>query len=120
MMGSRLVWQGMGWGALALAALGVVLPLLPTTPFVLLAVAAFGRGSPHLAALLEEHPRFGPAIADWRDRGAIGMGAKTCALVAMAASFALAFWADVPLWALAVQGGCLLAAAYFVASRPTA
>ena len=114
------LWRGLGWGALALGAAGAVLPLLPTTPFVILAAAAFGRGSPRLAARIAAHPVFGPAFARWRDRGAIAPRAKALAMAAMAASFGAAVWAAVAGPVLAVQGACLLAAALFVATRPGA
>ena len=60
-----------GWLSLGLGAIGAVLPLLPTVPFVILAAFCFARSSPRLEAWLVGHPVFGPHIAAWRDYGAI-------------------------------------------------
>ncbi|HNW64597.1 MAG TPA: YbaN family protein, partial [Piscinibacter sp.] len=85
----RPLWQRAGWTAagaasLALGVLGIFLPLLPTTPFVLLAAFCFSRGSDRVEAWLLAHPRFGPMVADWRARRAIPMRAKQLAWVMMA------------------------------------
>ena len=77
--------------AIALGALGVVLPLLPTTPFILLAAFCFQKGSDRLHRWLMEHPRFGPLIADWRERGAIPRKAKRNAMIALAAVLAISW-----------------------------
>ena len=55
-----------GWACLGLAALGAVLPLLPTTPFVLLASWCFYRGSPRIHAWLHRSRTFGPTLDDWQ------------------------------------------------------
>ena len=116
---SRPFWYFMGIGALGLGALGVALPVLPTTPFVLLACVAFARSSPRLAHYLETHPVFGPIIADWRDSGAIDLKYKVAAicmmLIALGASVAAGFSAAV----LGVQIACMAAAAAYILSRPS-
>ncbi|WP_399684405.1 YbaN family protein [Xenophilus sp.] len=98
--------------SLALAALGVVLPGLPTTPFVLLAAWAAARSSPRLAAWLERHRLFGPLIRDWRRGGRVSRRAKWSAAIAMAACAALLLWLSPSRWgALAGIGAmaCVLA-----------
>jgi uncharacterized membrane protein YbaN (DUF454 family) len=66
----RGLYLGLAVLFLLLATLGAVLPLLPTTPFVLLASACFARSSPSLQAWLRRSPLFGPLLRDWeRDRG---------------------------------------------------
>lgn len=81
------------WCLLALAVLslvlgivGLFLPMLPTVPFLLLAAWAAGHSSPRLSRWLENHPRLGPPISDWRRAGLVSRRAKWAATVAMAAS----------------------------------
>lgn len=74
--------------SLALAIVGVFLPVLPTVPFVLLAAWAAARSSPRLTRWLERHPRLGPMILDWRRGGVVRRGAKWTATVLMALSAA--------------------------------
>lgn len=82
----RLLYLLLGGLSLLLAAIGAVLPLLPTVPFVLLAAFFFARGHPPLEAWLVRHPSFGPHIAAWRARGAISRRGKIAALIAFGAS----------------------------------
>ncbi|MBV8036679.1 YbaN family protein [Roseateles sp.] len=82
----KLAWRALALLSLALALLGVVLPVLPTVPFLLLAAWAAGKGWPALEAWLLGHPRFGPSIRDWRERGAVPRRAKWLASLMMTAS----------------------------------
>lgn len=59
------IWTLLGLLLLMLAAIGVALPLLPTTPFVLLAAACFAKSSPRLHQWLLNSELFGPILADW-------------------------------------------------------
>lgn len=99
-----------GWLALGLGAVGAVLPLLPTVPFVILAAFCFARSSPRLEAWLVTHPRFGAHIVAWREHGAISRRGKVAALLAFAFSIVMALlfapwpWQLVPV-AAAVIGG---------------
>ena len=108
-----------GFLSLALGALGVVLPLLPTVPFVILAAFFFARGSPELERRLLEHPRFGHHIRDWRERGAISRKGKIAALVAFGFSavmgLLLARWP----WVLAPVLAALIGGAW-IWTRPEA
>ena len=77
-----------GWGALLLGGIGLVLPILPTVPFVILAAFCFARSSPALERRLLDHPGMGPHIRAWRERGAISRRGKIAATLAFAASAA--------------------------------
>ncbi|MCI4660504.1 MAG: YbaN family protein [Neomegalonema sp.] len=115
-----LFYLGLGWICVALGLLGVLLPLLPTTPFMIVAAFAFSRGSPRLHRWLLEHPRFGPPLQDWEQRGAIARPVKRLACVMMLATIALSALAGLPLYVLGIQAFCLSAAAAFVLTRPDA
>lgn len=82
----RLLFLGLGFASVALGALGILLPLLPTVPFMLLAAFFFARSSPRLEAWIVRHPRFGPHVRTWREKGAISPAGKRAALAAFALS----------------------------------
>jgi len=107
-------------GLLAVAAgiAGLVLPLVPTTPFILLAAFCFARSSPRLEAWLLHHRSFGPMIANWRRHGSIDPRAKLMAILLMLATFGLSLVLRLPFWALAVQASVLTAVAIFLLTRP--
>jgi len=115
---ARGLWFVLGWLALTLGAIGIVLPLLPTTPFLLVAVFAFARSSPALHDWLVHHPRFGPLIQDWRDHGAINRRAKMFASVMMAGVLGLSIAMGLALWVIGVQAACLACVALFIWTRP--
>jgi len=116
---SRLAFLVLGWTALGLGLIGIVLPGLPTTPFLLVAAYGFGKTSPNLRNWLVRHPRFGPPIRDWQEHGQISRATKTKSIVAMAAVFAISILFGVPLWVLAVQGFGIAIGAAFVLTRPS-
>lgn len=116
--GTRFFWQAGGFVALALGIVGIPLPLLPTTPFMILAAFCFARSSPRLEQWLVTHRVFGPAIANWRAHGAISKRAKIYAASVMAVTPVATYFMDVPPWALIAQIVCLMGAAAFVLTRP--
>ena len=67
----RPVYKGLGFVALGLGAVGAALPIVPTVPFLLLAVYFFARSSPELEQKILDHPHWGPQVQDWRERRAI-------------------------------------------------
>ena len=79
----RVLWLGGGALALLTGLVGIFLPLLPTTPFVLLAAFCFSRGSARWEAWMLNHPRFGPIVRDWREHRAVPLRAKQFATVMM-------------------------------------
>jgi len=119
----RWFWIVLGFLALALGLAGVVLPLLPTTPFMLLAAAFFARSSPRLHQWLLQHRLFGPPIRDWRDHRAISPKAKRMALLAMVTAWGLSAFFGLGTKVLALQAAVLLATGGWIWTRadgPTA
>ena len=116
---TRFLWLAGGIVAFGLGLVGIPLPLLPTTPFILLAAFCFARSSPKLQDWLETHRRFGPMIADWREKGAISKRAKIYSVATMIAAPLASVFVGVPTWALIAQIVCLMGAATFVLTRPS-
>jgi len=114
----RHVWTALGTLSLGAGALGLVLPLLPTTPFVILAAFAFSKGSQRFARALHGHRVFGPIIAEWRARGAIAPRYKVLALAMMGAALAASAAFGVSTTLLTIQAACIAGAATFILSRP--
>ena len=114
----RHLWTLGGFLSFGLGAIGVFLPLLPTVPFMLLAAFCFARGSESFHRWLVHHPRFGPAIRDWRAHGAISRQAKRAAVLAVALTFGLPVLLGVPARALALQAAVLACVLLFILTRP--
>ncbi len=81
-----------GWISLALGVLGIVLPLLPTTPFVLLSAFCFSKSSKRFHSWLLNHKVFGPLVKDWQRHGVIQLKAKILATVSMLAMISLSLY----------------------------
>jgi uncharacterized protein len=108
-----------GWAALGLGAIGAVLPLLPTVPFVILAAFCFARSSQKLERWLVEHPRFGPHISAWREKGAISKRGKRAALITYAISMVVAVIFTPWPWVLIAVGAILISGTWLM-TRPEA
>lgn len=117
-MPARILWIILGFLSTACAIAGVLLPLVPTTPFLLLAAFAFARSSPRLHSWLVTHPHLGPPITDWHAHGAISRRAKIAAVVVMVATLSLSAAMGLSGMFLLVQAAVLCAAAAFVLTRP--
>ena len=115
----RPLWLAAGIASVGLGLAGVVLPLLPTTPFMILAAACFARSSPRLHDWLWHHRIFGPAIRDWRQHGAIPPLAKRLSIGAMAAAFGLSLALGQRWEVLALQALVLAVMGSWIATRPS-
>lgn len=115
----RPLWLVAGLISVGLGLAGVVLPLLPTTPFMILAAACFARSSPRLHDWLLGHPVFGGMIRNWRDHRAIPPVAKRASVIAMAAAFGLSVAIGVAWQALIAQAVVLLLMGTWILTRPS-
>ena len=117
----RRFYLAMGFSFVALGFVGAFVPVLPTTPFLILAATCFARSSPRLERWLLDHPRFGPTLRAWREHGAIPRSAKLMALAGTGIGFML-FWLGSrpgPMLAAGVAALMLTGLAY-VFTRPSA
>ncbi len=114
----QYLWAGLGLLCVALAMIGVALPLLPTVPFLLLAAFFFARSSSRLHNWLLSHRTFGPMIVDWQSSGAIRPAAKKAATVSIAAVFSLSIVISVPTHVLIIQAIVLGCVMIFIWTRP--
>ncbi|MDP2075564.1 YbaN family protein [Hydrogenophaga sp.] len=86
-----LLWLA-GSVSLALGLIGVVLPGLPTTPFILLAAACYAKASPRLHGWLLNHRLLGPMVRDWETHRSLTRRSKTVAQVSMVVMVGLSAW----------------------------
>lgn len=118
----RWAWLIAGWAALALGTVGIFLPLIPTTPFILVAAWCFSKGSERMHRWLLEHRRFGPMVRDWERHGVIRLRAKVLAtgmIVPLVGYMAL--FTEAPGWTVVVTillASCGLAFIWSKPSRP--
>ncbi len=118
---ARYSWLALGFFFVALGVIGAMLPLMPTTIFLILAAGCFARSSPRLEAWLLDHPRFGPTLRAWRRDRAIPRRAKWLACTGIAAGYAIFLATARPHLPLALLVATAMAAcALFILSRPTA
>lgn len=119
----RWAWWLLAYASLGVGIVGIFLPVLPTTVFVLIAAYAASRGSRRLHDYLLRHAAFGPMILQWREHGAVSRAAK------WAASFSMLFCAAVILatmywsgphrwWMAALPIACMAAVLAWLWRRP--
>ncbi len=107
----RPIYTGLGILSVALGALGAALPIMPTVPFLLLAVYFFARSNPEWERRILDHPTWGPQVKDWRERRAISRRAKTMAIGAMATGAVFTYftlgepWYYISIAILVIAGG---------------
>ncbi|MEA3251843.1 MAG: YbaN family protein [Pseudomonadota bacterium] len=116
----RLAYLCLAYGCVGLGAAGIVLPLLPTTPFLLVAAWAAPKGSARLDEWLHRHPYFGPPLRAWREQRAVPKRAKWLACLLLLVSWLILLStsdsAKVPL----ITGLLFSCVAIFLVTRPDA
>ncbi len=115
----RAGYRAAGLVFFGLGIVGALLPVMPTTVFLILAAFCFGRSSPRLEAWLLDHPRFGAPLRAWREERAIPTRAKVFAVAGMVFGYGLFLLTAHP-GPVAILGvaAFMLAGAAFVLSRP--
>jgi uncharacterized membrane protein YbaN (DUF454 family) len=103
-----MLWAG--WLLFALGAVGIFLPILPTTIFWICAVWFWSRSSPHLTERILGHPRFGPQVKLFIERGEMTRHGKLAATSGIALGFLLLQLLASPSWAMGLTVGLILTA----------
>ena len=114
----RLIYLFIGWVFTALGFVGAFLPLLPTTPFLLIAVWAFSKSSPKLRRWLFTHPKFGSHIRNWFRHGAIDSKAKAVSLTFMGISIVISLFISENIYVPITLSLFLSVTAIFIITRP--
>jgi uncharacterized membrane protein YbaN (DUF454 family) len=115
----RWLWLGAGIVCVGLGIVGLILPVMPGTVFLIMAAACFARGSPRLEAWLLNHPQLGPSVVAWRRDGAIAPRAKLMAFAGMALSLVIVSVSGAPPIGIAASALLIGAGAAYVATRPS-
>jgi len=92
----KYFYTGVGFLAIALGVIGVFLPLMPTTCFLIVAVWAFSKSNPALSQKILEHPKFGPAINNWMQHKSISKKSKCTISVSIIIGFSITLLLTTP------------------------
>lgn len=116
----RFVYLGLGWFFFGLGILGAFLPVLPTTPFMILALWAFSKSSEKLRTWLYTHRIFGPPLQRWNEYRVIPASAKLASIGAMSVSMVyLVFFSGLTWPWLAGTGAIMVYGAWFILTKPS-
>ncbi len=115
----RHFYLALGWVCVVLGIIGALLPLMPTTVFLLIAAWAFSRSSERWHQWLRQHARFGETIRAWEEHHAMPRRAKRIAFLALAASYGFTAFIYGPFsWAALIGGVCIAGVALYIAHIP--
>lgn len=118
----RIFFVILGGLFLLLGVVGIVLPVLPTTPFVLLAAMCFAKGSTRCHQWLMKHPNFGKLIDDWQKHRAIPFTGKAMSVSMMSLSCLMLFYRlpQAQLWLACLASSICLLTGIWILQLPTA
>lgn len=116
---TRLIYLTLGWFFCALGFVGIIVPILPTTPFLLVAVWAFSKSSPRLKNWLYTHPKFGSHIVNWFERGMISRKAKVASVGFMTLSVGFSILISENIYVPISLTVIMVAIATFILTRPS-
>lgn len=116
----RVLYFGLGWFFFALGVIGALLPVMPTTPFMLLALWAFAQSSERFHNWLYYHRLFGPPLQKWHEHRVIPLTAKLFSVGFMSISlFYVVLYAPMPTWVKAIIALFMVYGAWFILSKPS-
>jgi len=110
----------LAWLFFALGAIGVVLPVLPTTPFMILALWAFAKSSKRFHDWLYQHRLFGPPLQKWEEHRVIPLSAKILSVSMMSLSFTyILIFRDLNVYLLLLTASLMLYGMWFILTKPS-
>ena len=116
----RIIFFTLGWGFFALGLIGAFLPVLPTTPFMLLALIMFAKSSERFHQWLYHHRIFGPPLQKWHEHRVISSKAKIMSISMMSLSLLyVIFFSPIPVWMMILTGLLMGYGAWFILTKPS-
>ena len=116
----RYIFFALGWLFFTLGLIGAFLPVLPTTPFMLLALAMFAKSSERFHRWLYNHRLFGPPLQKWHEHRVIPLKAKVLSVSMMSVSLLyVILYSPIPVWMVVVTGLLMAYGAWFVLTKPS-
>ncbi len=116
----RVFYFSLGWLFFALGAIGALLPVMPTTPFMLLALWAFSQSSERFHNWLYNHRFFGPPLQKWQQYRVIPLPAKIVSVSFMSISLVyMTLFVPVPIWVKAIIASLMAYGAWFILTKPS-
>ena len=115
---TQLFWRALALASVVAGGVGILVPVLPTVPFLLLAAWAAGKGWPAMEAWMLNHPRFGHPIRQWRQHGAVPRRAKWAAVLMMGVSGGALLLTGLPAVAKLVVLAVMVAVGVWLWRRP--
>ena len=116
----RVFYCSIGWLFFAIGFAGAFLPVLPTTPFMLLALWMFSKGSQRFHDWLYNHQFFGPPLQQWAEYRVIPRAAKFMSVSMISASFVIMLvYSPAPWWTHVLTGLLMAYGAWFVLTKPS-
>lgn len=117
---SRYVYLTLGWLFLVIGIIGIVVPLLPTTPFLLLTAFFFSKGSERMHLWLMNHRTFGPPIDEWNRKGMIRTKYKLIATTMLTLSALFIYPREsIPMWGKIGFSISFVSVMIFIWTRPS-
>lgn len=114
-----MLWRCLALVMVLVGFIGLLLPVMPTVPFLIVALWAASKGWPSLEEKLINHPKYGADIRAWRDTRSIRRRAKQAAIIMMAGGYVILWFIPTPpIWAKSIVGVILFIVAIFIWTRP--
>ena len=114
----RILFLIIGWVALILGVIGAFLPIMPTVPFLIVALWGFSKSSERFHNWLYTHKIYGPMLQDWDKYRVIPIWGKVWAVAAMSGSLGIMIYLQLPIWAVITAGIVMTSVGIFIVSCP--